>query len=69
MDRNLRDRYREHEWFRDCAEFCEKYDQNCFDREYDTLPLEAFEPLVRQVFREPRRSLYLSEDSGLFGAS
>ena len=65
LDRNLRDRHREHPYWRDCAEFCEKYDQNCFDPEYDTLPLEAFEPLVRQLFAVPRRSLYLSEDGGL----
>jgi len=63
LDRNLRDRYRDHEWFRDCAEFCEKYDQNCFDREYDTLALEHFAPLVRQVFAQPRRSIYLNDDA------
>ena len=61
LDRNLRDRYRDHEWFRDCAEFCEKYDQNCFDPEYDTLPLEAFEPAVRAVFAAPRRSIYVPD--------
>jgi predicted HD phosphohydrolase len=58
MDRNLRDRYRDHEHWRDCAEFCEKYDQNCFDADYDTLPLEHFEPLVREVFRAPKRTIY-----------
>lgn len=26
-----RERYRGHQWFDDCVEFCEKYDQNCFD--------------------------------------
>ena len=67
LDRNMRDRFRDHEWFRDCAEFCEKYDQNCFDPDYDTLPLEAFEPLVRKLFAAPRRSLYQSEDGGLLG--
>ena len=58
LDRNLRDRYREHEWWRDCAEFCEKYDQNSFDPEYATLPLEAFEESVRKVFAAPRKSIY-----------
>jgi predicted HD phosphohydrolase len=58
MDRNLRDHFRDHDHFRDCAEFCEKYDQNCFDPEYDTLPLESFEPAVRNVFAKPKRSLY-----------
>jgi predicted HD phosphohydrolase len=69
LDRNLRDRYRDHPHWKDCAEFCEKYDQNCFDRQYDTLPLEAFEPLVREVFHQPRKSIYLPEDSGLLGDS
>ncbi len=58
LDRDMRDRFRDHEWFRDCAEFCEKYDQNSFDREYDTLPLEAFEPALRRVFAAPKKSIY-----------
>jgi predicted HD phosphohydrolase len=58
MDRNMRDRFRDHEWFRDCASFCEKYDQNSFDPEYDTLPLEAFEPAVRAVFSTPKKTIY-----------
>jgi len=53
-DRNARDRYRDHEWFDACAEFCEKYDQNCFDPGYDSLPVEHFEPMVRRVFSEVR---------------
>jgi predicted HD phosphohydrolase len=57
-DRNARDRYRDHEWFDACAEFCERYDQNCFDPDYESLPLELFEPMLRRVFAEPR---YLSD--------
>ena len=49
-DPNARDRYRDHDWFDDCAEFCELYDQNCFDPAYDSLPIEEFEPMVRKVF-------------------
>ncbi len=56
-NRNLRDRYRDHPWWRDCAEFCEKYDQNSFDPAYDTLPLEAFEPAVRKLLAAPRKSI------------
>jgi predicted HD phosphohydrolase len=61
LERNMRDRFRDHEWFRDCAEFCEKYDQNSFDPGFDTLPLDAFEPAVRKVFAAPRKSIYVSE--------
>ena len=53
-DRNARERYRGHPWFDACADFCERYDQNCFDPDYESLPLERFEPLVREVFSEPR---------------
>ena len=63
LDRNVRERFREHRWFADCAEFCARYDQNSFDPGYDTLPLEFFEPMVRQVLSTPRRSIYLAEPS------
>ena len=63
MDRNMRDRFRDHEWWRDCAEFCEKYDQNSFDSEYDTLPLDAFEPALREVFRTPRKEMFDKAES------
>lgn len=53
-DPNARDLYKDHEWFDDCAEFCELYDQNCFDPNYESLPLEFFEPMVRRQFgKEP----------------
>lgn len=32
----------------------ERYDQNCFDANYDMLPLKTLVPLVREVFAEPR---------------
>ena len=64
LDRNVRDRFRGHEWFRDCAEFCEKYDQNSFDPGYDTLPLEAFEPALRKLFAAPKKSLYVQGVAG-----
>ncbi len=54
MDRNLRDRHRDSPHFDATVEFCEKYDQNCFDPDYEYLPLEFFEPMVTRIFgREP----------------
>lgn len=61
LDRDMRDQFRDHEWWHDCAQFCEKYDQNSFDPDYETLPLEAFEPALRKVFATPRKSLYFGE--------
>jgi predicted HD phosphohydrolase len=61
LDKNLRDQFRSHEWFDDVAQFCEKYDQNSFDPAYESMPLEAFEPMVRNVFHRPKRSIYLRQ--------
>ena len=33
----------------------ERWDQNSFDPEYPTEPLESFEPAVRKVFKAPRK--------------
>jgi len=53
-DANAREAYRGHPWFEATAEFCERYDENCFDPGYDWLPLEHFTPAVGEVFsREP----------------
>jgi predicted HD phosphohydrolase len=53
-DRNARDRHLGHPWYDACAEFCERYDQNCFDPDYEPLGVETFEPMVRRVFSEVR---------------
>ena len=36
--------------------FADEWDQKAFDPDYDTLPLEHFEPLVRKVFRRSEPS-------------
>ena len=53
-DRNMRNRFKDNPWFDACAEFCEKYDQNCFDPAFESLPVEFFAPIVRRVISEPR---------------
>ena len=58
MDRNVRDNYHGHEFFEACAEFCEKYDQAAFDPNYDSAPLEFFEPMVQRVMERPINSMY-----------
>lgn len=49
-DQHKRDRHKGHRFFDDCAEFCERWDQSSFDPEYDTLPLDFFRDMVREVF-------------------
>lgn len=48
-DRNARDKLKDHQWYQDTIEFCERYDQNCFDPNYDTEALAFFEPMVQNV--------------------
>ena len=57
VDRNLRDRFRGHPSFPRAAEFCAKWDQAAFDKDYESMPLSAFEPMVRRIFaRQPYAS-------------
>lgn len=58
MDRNLREQFRAHPWFERTALFCEKYDGPAFDPKLDTMPLDAFVPMVQRVFEAPKRTLY-----------
>jgi len=59
LDRDMREQFRGHEWFDHTAEFCHDFDQPAFDPGYDTLPLEHFEPLVRQIMAAPKHSIYM----------
>ncbi len=59
MDRDLREKYRGHAHFEACAEFCEKYDQSAFDPNFESAPLEFFEPMVHRVMAAPKRSMYV----------
>ena len=59
LDRDMREAFRGHPHFEDTARFCETYDQAAFDPDYDSAPLDFFEPMVRRVFAAPKRSLYV----------
>ena len=53
-DRNKREKYKGHKYYQATIDFCEKYDQGCFDPNYQSLPLEHFGPMVRRIFsRKP----------------
>ena len=59
LDKNMRDKYSDSPYFESCREFCEKYDQNSFDPEYDSLDLDFFIPMVKDLFKKPKKSIYL----------
>lgn len=62
-DRHARDKFKDHLWYDDCAYFCQNYDQNAFDPDYDTESLSFFEPMVRRVFAQPKGHLELVGDA------
>jgi predicted HD phosphohydrolase len=51
LDQNAREEFRESEYFDYTDEFTAKYDQVAFDADYDSNPLEHYEPLIRQILR------------------
>lgn len=54
-DRNSRELFKDSPWYQDAIDFCHHYDQNCFDPDYDSEPLEFFEPILRRVLASPSR--------------
>jgi predicted HD phosphohydrolase len=46
--------FKDSPWYQDAIDFCHNYDQNCFDPDYDSEPLEFFEPILRRVLSKPR---------------
>ncbi len=58
LDRNGRDAFRDHPYYQACADFCELYDQNSFDKDYESEPMSTFVPMIERVMSRPRKSLY-----------
>lgn len=58
LDPNLRDQFKDNPYYQACAHFCHMYDQNSFDPDYQSEPLEFFIPMIEKVFAQPRKSLY-----------
>jgi len=52
-DRNAREMFKDNPWYQDAIDFCHNYDQNCFDPDYDSEPLEFFDPILRLVLSQP----------------
>ena len=56
-NKNKRDKYKGHKYYQDTINFCENYDQNSFDPNYKSLPLEFFRPIVKRIFSRKPYSL------------
>lgn len=60
-DRHARDKYKDSPFYDDAVYFCHNYDQNAFDPDYPTKPLEFFEPMLRRVFSKSGGHMELNE--------
>ena len=57
-DRNSRDQFKDHIYYQDTIDFCEKYDQSSIDPDYKSMTLNDFKPLVKKIFaKEPYYNL------------
>ncbi|MBI1407541.1 MAG: HD domain-containing protein [Caulobacter sp.] len=63
LDRDMRDQYRGHPHFEYTAQFCHLFDQEAFDPNFKSMPLDAFTPMLERVMSVPKRSIYLREKS------
>ncbi len=53
-NRNARDKFKDHKYYRATIDFCENYDQCSFDPNFKSMSLKEFEPLVKKIFaRDP----------------
>lgn len=51
-DKNARDKFKDNEFYEHTLEFIEKYDMPAFDKDYDSMPLSEFEPMVKRVLQK-----------------
>ena len=49
-NRNERDKYKGHKYYKDTINFCENWDQKSFNPNFKSLTLKDFEPFVKRVF-------------------
>jgi predicted HD phosphohydrolase len=47
---NARSQYEHEAWYQKAIQFTDEWDQTSFDKDYDTLPLSYFEPMLERVF-------------------
>ncbi len=59
LDRDMREQFRGHPHFEHTAQFCHLFDQSAFDPNYDSMPIEAFRPMLARVVETPKRSIYM----------
>jgi len=49
-NKNERESYKGHKYYKDTVDFCENWDQKSFDPNFKSLTLKDFEPYVKKIF-------------------
>ena len=49
-EKNQRDKYKGHKYYKDTVDFCENWDQKSFDPNFKSLSLKDFKPYVKKIF-------------------
>ena len=49
-NKNEREKYKGHKYYKDTINFCENWDQKSFDPNFKSLTLGDFEPFVKKIF-------------------
>ena len=50
QDKNEREKYKGHKYYKDTIDFCENWDQKSFDPNFKSLTLKDFEPYIKKIF-------------------
>ena len=58
LNRDMRDMFKDHPFYKQAEEFVEKYDNPAFDPHGETLPISTFEPMLRRLMATPKNSVY-----------
>ncbi len=58
IDRNMREQFKDHPHYQHTLRFVDNYDDLAFDDSKPKLSLKLFEPMVREVFAKPIKSIY-----------
>ena len=56
-NKNQRDKYKDHKYYKDAVKFCEKWDQTSVDPNFKSMTLKDFAPMVKKVFSRKPYSL------------
>ena len=49
-NKDERESYKGHKYYKDTIDFCENWDQKSFDPNFKSLTLKDFEPYVKRIF-------------------